>query len=517
MTADEAGGARASGARGSLIGLVPSWVRRGMVLLIAACILCIPAFYNGYPLIFSDLLEYASDGMILIRKVWPWGHGSSPSALFQATAMWPLWPGGNRPPFYGIAIWPLHMETSLWPVVIAQGLIMSHLLSTTLRACRLALSGPAFLGVIAGLALFTSLPWYVSHVMPDVFGGVLVLSLFLLAFRGDALSRGEKVYFSCLAGASVLMHVAFLPVAMAEMLLAAGFWLSGRRGAGSARPLAATIPVVAAVCFSSFVTTRIWGTPWGVPHPPPYLLAHTLVDGPGKKFLEATCARQSYAICEFRDSIPDDVEDFMFRSFSPFRPPDERKAGKIRAEAGAIVIGSARMFPLETLRAAVRSGLAQIVTFETEVAQLEDIPGWGGGSLGDILQERLPFMGKGYEHTKQKAGLLDSASLRGMNALHLCVVALSVILGVFFSVRAAAVRNWTVIQLLAAACTAILVNGFVAGAMVGVFGRFGARTIWLLPFAVCVAGLSLRQAVRRTAERVPPSVATGVVDGLQRS
>ena len=47
--------------------------------------------------------------------------------------------------------------------------------------------------MIAGLCVFTSLPWVTGQIMPDLFSPVLLLGTFLLAFCGDQLRRGTSL------------------------------------------------------------------------------------------------------------------------------------------------------------------------------------------------------------------------------------------------------------------------------------------------------------------------------------
>lgn len=463
--------------------------------------LCLPAFYNRYPLLFSDLLDYAGDGMKVARRVWPhWaGNPFRGSSVFAPADMWP---SGNHPPFYGMAIWPLHFEVSLWPVIVVQGLVVSHVIAVLARALELRLSERAFLVVIAGLTLLTSLPWYVSHVMPDVFGGVAVLSLFLVMFRADALSRWELVYFCGLSAASLLMHVSFFPVAAGEVAIGGAWWLLQRRNRPAVRPLLAAVPVLAALCLSTYTSVRLWGGFSGPKFAPPYLLAHTLVDGAGKQYLRAVCGHESYVLCADRDDLPDDVEDFMFRSFSPLYDPGNYS--KVRAEAMPIVIGAAKMFPLETLKAAVRSGVAQVLTFNTEVAPLESISDGKGGSLGDVFAMSYPFIGRGYQGTRQQLGELGVTGLSGVNALDRGIVYASAAVCAFLLVQGLALGDAVLVQLLMVTIAGLVINGMVSGAAVGVFGRFEARIIWLLPLAAAVGLVRLRQrSARRGTDRAP--------------
>lgn len=461
--------------------------QRAATLILGACLLCLPAFWNGYPLVFSDLLDYLVDGMRIVRRHWP---------------------EGGHPPFYGVAIWPLHLEISLWPIVLLQGLIVCHLLSTVLRAVGAPLRGPAFIALIGGMTLFTSLPWYVSHVMPDIFGGILILSVFLIAFRAECLSAGERTYFFVLAVAAAVVHLSFVPVGVAIAALAVGFRLLRRRGGSVPRPAYALLPILVAAGMSAYVSHRFWGNLSGPPNAPPYLLAHVLVDGPGQAYLRRSCGQRSYVLCNYQDMIPDDVEEFMFRSYSPFHAYSEERA--IRAEAGSIVAGTAGMFPVATAGAAIRAGLAQLAAFGTEVASLEELPFDGnyneGGSLADALRDKAPFVWQGYRHSRQHMGELRPERLAWMNAAHAAVVILSAVLTVFAMLRSAGARDWTLVQFLAVIWTGLLTNAFVTGAAVGVFGRFGARVIWLLPFAAVAACLVLLRrgaTVRGPAEVAP--------------
>jgi len=124
-------------------------------VLCAALLLLWPAVWNGYPLVFSDTGTY----------------------LTQAIERHLGW---DRPPFYSLAILPLHMTLSLWPVVVAQALIAAWMLGLLRRALLPAASAWSVVPLAGLLALATSLPWCAAQVMPDLFTGLLVLAAALL-------------------------------------------------------------------------------------------------------------------------------------------------------------------------------------------------------------------------------------------------------------------------------------------------------------------------------------------------
>lgn len=454
--------------------------QNGIVLFLAACLLCLPAFYNGHPFLFSDLLEYVGDGVRIVRRQWP---------------------GGSHPPFYSVAIWPLHLETSLWPVVIVQGLIVSHLLSTVLRVLGVGLRGPVFLALIAGLALLTSLSWYVSHVMPDIFSGVVVLSLFLLAFGTARLTLFEKVYFTALAALSLTFHLSFVPIGISILALAVAFRLFGR-GLPRPAPSLALLPLLLAAAMSAYVSHRFWGNFSGPPYAPPYLLGHVLVDGPGKEYLSRACATESYALCAHQDEIPDNVEEFMFNQYSPFRSSGQQK--EVRAEARAVILGTLEMFPLRTIASLVKQGLAQIVTFNTQVLQLDEISDGDRESQAEIFEDVYPFIGEPFKHSKQNRDLLVPARLQLMNDAHRLIVVASAVFCIYALIRSLRTRNRLFVCFLTVVCAGVLVNDLVAGIAVGPFGRFGARIIWLVPFAAVAGALVLWDAPGGRAAALRP-------------
>jgi hypothetical protein len=121
----------------------------------AAALLLWPALWNGYPIVFADSGTYLS----------------------QAINRYAGW---DRPVFYSVFMLPLHWKLTVWPVVVAQALLTAWVLRAVCALLVPAMAGWAFVVGVAGLALFTWLPWLVSELMPDVFTSLLVLVLGLI-------------------------------------------------------------------------------------------------------------------------------------------------------------------------------------------------------------------------------------------------------------------------------------------------------------------------------------------------
>ena len=138
-------------------------------VLAGALLLIWPTFFNGYPLLFSD----------------------SGGFLHQTLGPLMLW---DKPYIYGPFLHAFHWRISLWGPVIAQGLILSHLLWLTLRVLRGHATPLWHFGLCAFAALATAAPFSAALLMPDVFAPIVVLGLFLLGFGGVALTRFERGY-----------------------------------------------------------------------------------------------------------------------------------------------------------------------------------------------------------------------------------------------------------------------------------------------------------------------------------
>lgn len=167
---------------------------RMLAVLAAAALLVWPAAVNGYPILFIDTVSY----------------------LVHTITGQPPW---DKTVVYGPFIALFHQGRTLWLPLVAQGLILSHLLWLTQRvACGEV--GPArHLALAAGLAALTAAPWFAATLMPDFFTPVVVLCLFLLGFGETRLGRLETASTALIAAIGIAAHLSHLPSALALVVL----------------------------------------------------------------------------------------------------------------------------------------------------------------------------------------------------------------------------------------------------------------------------------------------------------
>ena len=431
------------------------------VLICASLLLCLPALINGGPILFPDTTAYIIDG----------------DRLFHLAA-----PLNVRPVFYGLAIRFLHWDRSLWPVLLAQGLIVAHLLMLTLRVMGAGLRKLHFVLLIAGLAVFTPLGWTISHVLPDAFAATLILSLGLLAFCADRLGRGERVYLVLLAAASACFHLTHLAIGLAIAGVCWAGWLLRPSWRPGIRPVLATAPsglaLLAFVLFSLVLYQRVSFAP----NSPPFLLARVLADGPGRDYLRAACPEHPYTLCRYLDSLPDTEEGFLWR-FLPKVPTADGKA--IKAEADQVVHGTVAMFPGQVARHMLQNAATQLVAIRaTLYFDQQDREG---------LATYAPFALRQYTGTMQDRGSLATL-LPPINAVHAAVALAGLAACLWFGAAGLAQGLYRPALLIGTILFALVVNAVVSGALSGVFDRYQGRIVWLLPFAGVAAGIALSRS-----------------------
>jgi len=132
------------------------WIREAIGLLFWSLLFCVPAFINGFPLVTSDTGTYLSSGY-------------GPVVPF------------DRPVLYGLFVHLTGMKESLWYVLIIQGLLVAWILSQAVLQFLPKYSSRLYRTVIfVILAYTTSLPWFCSQIMTDLFSALPAICIALL-------------------------------------------------------------------------------------------------------------------------------------------------------------------------------------------------------------------------------------------------------------------------------------------------------------------------------------------------
>ncbi len=438
-------------------------MRVGAAVLTGALLLIWPAFFNGYPLLFSD----------------------SGGFLHQTLGPLMLW---DKPYVYGPFLRAFHWRISLWGPVIAQGLILSHLLWLMQRVVRGDATPLWHIGLCAFAALATAAPVSTALLMPDIFAPIVVLGLFLLGFGGAALTRLERGYLVALVALGIAAHLAHLPLALGL----GGVALLLRLWRYPARLLAMVLPVVIAV--GALLATNAIGhgrvalSPYGSV----FMLARLQEDGPAAAVLKARCPDADWYLCAFTDRLPMPANDFLW---APDSPVNRDAAGASRFLGGAMLAPEAGQIVAETLRADPL-GVARAMA-SNMVAQL------GRFGIGDTLDNAhfavavRPRIEQGFsarelaafDQARQAQDMLKDA-MTPLNLLHLLVVLLALPLLAWAAWRGQGLALALALFVLAA----VLGNALICGGLSAPHPRYGARIMWLLPVAALLCWPHRRKA-----------------------
>lgn len=257
-----------------------------LAILASAALLLWPAFWNGWPLIFSDTADY----------LWVWTQ--------------PPWFKTIRPPAYGWAIAPLHLGVTLWPVLAAQAVLTVWLLRLVLRRAGLD-GGWHLLGVSAALALLSGAPWFASWVMADAMTAPMVLAGVALALGG--LGRGEAfgAWLALLIGAA--SHVTHLPVIAAMLAVLLLVRIAWRDAVVSFAGLAAGLAALVLAPAINIVANWLdYGEPVIAFGSSMFLGARLIGDGLMQDYLTAHCPNPAWSLCADIALLPRDSDAFLW-------------------------------------------------------------------------------------------------------------------------------------------------------------------------------------------------------------
>ncbi len=447
-------------------------------ILLAGAILAWPAAHNGYPLIFADTGTY----------------------LGQAIEGYLGW---DRPGFYSLFLHALHWRTSLWPIPLAQGLVVAHLLCLMLRV--LGRQGAVPLLLVSGvLAVGTGLPWAAAQLMPDVLTGVVVLALWLVGFAWDRLRRLERAYLLLLSAGAIVVHLSHLPLALGLMVLGAGLgWRTGgARGAGLAAFRMAIPPLLAALALVA-ANTVAFGRPSLSPFGSVFLAARLLEDGPALRTLDQRCpAGAEWRVCALRDRLPMPANHFLWPTEGPLRAG--LGGGKAwAAEAREIVAETLAREPVAVATAGLLNTVRQFGMLGTGDG-LNPWPAEHGPE--PIIEAYFPRELEAYRASRQSRGLLEQDAA-AFSPLHRALAWTGLITLPFL-----AVALWQRPRS-AALCILVLAasvgNAAITGALSGANERYQARIAWLFVLAPVVVALADGRPGERTQRhlRLPTAIA----------
>jgi hypothetical protein len=438
-------------------GEAPGAFAHATAILAAALLLALPAFVNGYPLVFIDTVSY-----------------------LEQTVLWQV--SWDKTYVYGPFLLLGHWRLSLWGALALQCLVIAWLLWLVARAVWGGARPLGFAALASALAALTSLPWFAATLMPDVMSGVAVLCLFLLGFAAERLSRAEVAAVVLLGAVAIGSHLSHLVVAAAVVGIVL---LAGRR----LRPaLLAALPLSLAVAALLAVNLAVSGRAVLSANGATFLLARLQDDGPATRLLRERCPAAGWHLCAHVHRLPMDSDEFLWDPASPLHreadgTPIFMGSVRIAPEAREIVAATLAAYPLDVAAAMLRNGLRQL--------GLTRIGDTLGNAHLDLSARRMVAEGFPHELAAFDSALQMQGRLAALAAplapLHALALVLAVPAVLFAWWRAARQGDRLRLGLVLAALVGLTANAFVTGALSKPHHRYEARIVWLLPLAAVLA------------------------------
>ncbi|MBN1363516.1 MAG: hypothetical protein JW976_01790, partial [Syntrophaceae bacterium] len=411
----------------------------------AAILLSGAAFYNGYPLIYPD-----TGGYIGLQNL------------------------SFRSSFYNLFIYPSLQLHSLWPVVLMQSLIVAHLLRLILRVVFKLTSLILYFITISLLCLLTSLPWVTGFIMPDIFTGVMILSLFLLIFCRENLGFGEKIYLFLLTLLSSTVHLTHIPLAIGIIGIIWFFRVMIKNDKRLPTPHLFSASMAVFLAFALIIANnyRTYGVFTFSQNGYAFILARLVADGPAVKYLKEFCPQRNYKLCAYINELPSNSDKFLWPKDSPFR-----KVGWFdgyQKEGEKIVRETVLSYPLDVAKQIPKNTFLQLKRFLTSTPSCLDET-----YINHPLQFYFSSEYKAYENSKQSQKQLN---LKVLNYLHLAVVGISLMIaGIVLLIFLKRSKYLPALCLLFIGVVYLL-HALLTGCLSEPDHRYGNRIIWLLPF-----------------------------------
>ena len=429
---------------------------------ISILLLAWPAVWNGYPLVFADTGTYVHSSFGLRVPF-------------------------DRPAFYGVFLILTHWGLSLWLVVLAQSAIVVALLRILLRR-ELPQASPtarelALVGVATLLAIGTALPWFSAQVMPDVFTGAGVLSLYLLARFGDE-GRAQAYFLRAAFVTFLLVHLSHVPLGIGLLCAAALLsWATPRVHFGGNLRAAWVCVAVGLVVPPVFHLVRT-GDVFYSRASHAFLLGRFVENGFIEKLLAERCPEVDYALCPYREDLGRDAVAFVWDPNSPLQAIGGMEGSA--QEANRMIRDSLLSHPTEHVVAAFQNTGRQMFTKDLGdglAAHTDET--W----VVQTLARRFPWENGLHAGSRQQSGALwrDTRVFVEFQRLLWLAAALASLGGLALSVGGRAVPA---VELHVWSWLAVLGNAAIVSNLSATVDRYQARISWLIPLAVAVTALA---------------------------
>jgi hypothetical protein len=436
-------------------------VRGAPAYVIAVLLLCLPALWNGFPLMFDDVGGYL--------ERWPAGS----LALGRSTV-------------YGLMLW-FARPALFAPAIVLQALATTFVIDRAIRAFAPEARSPWLLvAAVAGLSAVSGMALYVSKAMPDAWAAPAVLALHLLAWH--PLRPWERAVMAAIVAFAGASHMATFAVLAGMSLVHAAAWLMRNR----LRVAPHAVALAAAAVWSGLVLQAagnfaVTGRVALQADGQFFLFARMIEDGMAADVLAEECPGAGWKMCRYRGALPPYAEAFLFFPDGPLQTIGGAFDPGVRREIAAIVSHMLVRNPLAHAQRALALTAEQFMSLgiSDEMERL-----WSDHTRTMFVRHAPAFV-PWFDAARQQRDEIDLGSWSDW-----AVVPVS--LAASFALPLVAVLLWRRgrrrdAMLPGLLFVALVGNAAACGAVAGPNDRYQARLAWLAPLALGLTGRSGRR------------------------
>lgn len=361
-----------------------------------------------------------------------------------------------------------------------------------------ALSPPATIALPIIVASLGSLPFYVAYIMPDIFTGVMIISVAAITIFGRSMKFWELMLVMVLGGFCAVSHISHIAIAFGMVPVAAvGAILTERRKFWLPPVLVAVMALAGfAERFAFDIAAETVAEAEVVYYP--FLTARIIADGPGQIYLNAKCPNSEIMSCVLHEALSwsDDPDRFEathivfgkseeLGSFQLMTLEDQARVSDEQFEFFKDVFVA---FPVTTSLALLKNTFSQLVRYSVVMTIADP-------ELVDSLDEN-----DDPNFDELRPGTLSETDkwLPATDAFHTSLYVATLVIVVLLLIGPHIVPSSTKLFVLVI-LLGVLANAFVCGAVSQPADRYGARVIWLLPF--CATWMLMFSNLLRTSIR----------------
>jgi hypothetical protein len=426
------------------------------LVLFAAVLFCSVGFLNNFPLVYSDTADYLGGAFGRYIPV-------------------------DRPVFYGLFIRIVSLQSSLWLVLLVQGILMSYLLFETLG---IFYSGNKrnwfFIASVTILTLCTGISHNVSILLPDIFSPIGILCFINLLLNAK-LNKIRRVLLSMLLLLCLLLHYSNLLVILTLCILLVLYVLIKRLRKKQITIIKSNrLMTCFAILLSFFIiaptANYIFGKKFVISESTHvFMINHLLETGILEDYLDNECAHKNYKLCAYKDHLD---TNFIWDGNSAFGKVGGWDGTKEEFNNIIFDVLTTPKYELKVLERFTEYSFMQYFSFEISNNHKYAVPTY-------IQNGPYKMYGRDYCASLQYNSKLDFSFTNSIQRIlvfaSLGFLILVIFIPVYFKRLNAELKWFTVL---------ILVYSFLNAAICANFStlnyRFQNRIIWLIPFTAFI-------------------------------